>query len=384
MATRQIATEIVLGGEKEFNSAMTAINSNLKTLRTDMAATSAEFDGNADSIDALTAKQKILAETAAQNDAKVDALRQRYEHLKATLGEDAAATDKAKQVYLQNAAGDRWGLNGENGVYVSSLAGFGYTLSPTYADLTRGFFLAVSGESEPQGTVPFTVYFTRNAYAVYQSFVDWLAAAGTVILCYNPTGDQEYRRDVDVNFLQKGELNEVGWLEVPSSFYVKTPWYKPYATTLSLETAGGDSSKRYDYVYDSSLMYGVDSSGSLAGELRGGGHIPGSLELSYYGAITNPKIRMVGNLSGKTFGICSVTAVLIASDRLEYSSRREQSYVRKVSADGTVTDLLDSLDLSTTPFPHIPVDEPVTISIEADAAFTGSADLTLFYYYRSV
>ena len=97
MSTRRIATEIVLGGEKEFNSAMTAINSNLKTLRTDMAATSAEFDGNADSIDALTAKQKILAETAAQNDAKVDALRQRYEHLKATLGEDAAATDKAKQ-----------------------------------------------------------------------------------------------------------------------------------------------------------------------------------------------------------------------------------------------------------------------------------------------
>ena len=97
MATRQIATEIVLGGEKEFNSAMMAINSNLKTLRTDMAATSAEFDGNADSIDALTAKQKILAETAAQNDAKVDALRQRYEHLKETLGEDAAATDKAKQ-----------------------------------------------------------------------------------------------------------------------------------------------------------------------------------------------------------------------------------------------------------------------------------------------
>ena len=101
MSTRRIATEIVLGGEKEFNSAMAAINSNLKTLRTDMVATSAEFDGNADSIDALTAKQKILAETAAQNDAKVDALRQRYEHLKATLGEDAAATDKAKQALNQ-------------------------------------------------------------------------------------------------------------------------------------------------------------------------------------------------------------------------------------------------------------------------------------------
>ena len=98
---------------------------------------------------------------------------------------------RIRKVYLQNAAGDRWGLNGENGVYVSSLAGFGYTLSPTYADLTRGFFLAVSGESEPQGTVPFTVYFTRNAYAVYQSFVDWLAAAGEAM-------DKEFHGKYDI------------------------------------------------------------------------------------------------------------------------------------------------------------------------------------------
>lgn len=291
---------------------------------------------------------------------------------------------RIRKLYLQNAAGSRWGLNGENGVYVSALAGFGYTLSPTYADLTRGFFLAVGGESEPQGTVPFTVYFTRNAYAVYQSFVDWLAAAGTIALCYAPTATQEFRRDVEVNFLQKGELNEVGWLGVPCSFYAITPWYKPYATTLSLEGAGTDNSKRYDYRYDDNLVYGVDSSGSLSGELQGTGHIPGALEMIYYGAITNPKIRMVGNVSGKTFGLCSVTATLSATDRLKYSSRYEQSYVKKIAADGTETDLLDALDLSTTPFPHIPVNEQVTLTIEADAPFTGSADITLFYYYRSV
>ena len=39
MATRKIGAEIALGGEREFNDAMKAINSNLKTLRTDMAAT---------------------------------------------------------------------------------------------------------------------------------------------------------------------------------------------------------------------------------------------------------------------------------------------------------------------------------------------------------
>ena len=60
MATRKIGAEIALGGEREFNDAMKAINSNLKTLRTDMAATSAEFDGNADSIDAAEDREQIL------------------------------------------------------------------------------------------------------------------------------------------------------------------------------------------------------------------------------------------------------------------------------------------------------------------------------------
>lgn len=102
MATRQIATEIVLGGEKEFNQAMTSVNNNLKNLKSDMAAVSAEFDDNAGSVDALAAKQRVLAETAEQQDAKVEALRQRYDHLKSTVGENAAATDKARQA-LNNA-----------------------------------------------------------------------------------------------------------------------------------------------------------------------------------------------------------------------------------------------------------------------------------------
>lgn len=97
MATRKIETEIVLGGEKEFNRAMTSVNNNLKNLKSDMAAVTAEFDDNAGSVDALTAKQKILDETVAQQDAKVDALRQRYEKLAAAENGNTAAADKAMQ-----------------------------------------------------------------------------------------------------------------------------------------------------------------------------------------------------------------------------------------------------------------------------------------------
>lgn len=288
-----------------------------------------------------------------------------------------------RKLWFQNAAGARWSLNGEQGVYATNLSGFGLTLSANYADLSRGFFVPVS-TSEPQATIPFTLNFTKNPYSVYQKMVDWLAAAGTITIVYNPTGGQEYCRDVTVNFIQKGELNEVGWLEVPSSFLCNTPWYLPTPTSLTLETGGTDESKRYDYVYTDELRYGNDSSAALSGTIAGAGHIPGSLELTFYGAITNPKIRLVGNVSGKTYGICSVSVVLNPSDQLVFSTRYENAYVKRVAAGGIETDLLDVLDLSTEPFFHIPVDEPCTLSVEADAAFSGTADLVLYYYYRSV
>lgn len=289
-----------------------------------------------------------------------------------------------RKLYFQNAAGQRWGLNGDRGVYVSQLSGFGFTLSPGFADLSRGFFVSVSDETEPQNTISAVLVFTRNAYETYQAMMDWICAAGTLTLIYAPTSRQEYCRDVSVNFFQKGEKNEVGWLEVPCSFFCRTPWYKPSPTPLDLGEAGADESKRYDYEYTSDLMYGEDNLASLSGQIVGAGHIPGALRLTYHGAITNPKIRLTGKVSGKTYGICSIGAVLTATDTLEYCSRYDNSFVKRIASGGTETDLLDVLDLSTDPFFHIPVDEPCAITIEADAPFTGSAELLIYYYYRSV
>lgn len=97
MAVRTIGTDIKLTGEKEFNDGMKAINSNLKTLRSDMASVSATFEDNADSVEALTSKQKILQDSVDQQRVKVDALRQMYEKVAAASGENSAAADKWKQ-----------------------------------------------------------------------------------------------------------------------------------------------------------------------------------------------------------------------------------------------------------------------------------------------
>lgn len=229
-----------------------------------------------------------------------------------------------------------------------------------------------------------TVTFTRSPYETYQQFVNWLNAAQTLTLIYSPMNGREFCRDVGVRLVQKGELNAVGWLECAFSLVCHTPCYLPTPTTVSLENSGMDESKRYDYSYSETFRYGNDSSSFLSCSIAGAGHIPGALELTYSGAIVNPRFRLTGNTSGKTYGICSVEAVFTATDRLKLSTLYNNSFIKKTTADGEETDLLDVLDISTNPFFKIPVDEPCTIYIEADSPFSGVAELLIYYYYRSV
>ena len=97
MAERTIETNLKLTGEKEFNQQMKALNNGLKTTKSYMAALSAEFDGNADSVEALSEKQKLLQSSMEQHKNKVSALSNQYEAAKEALGENSALTQKYEQ-----------------------------------------------------------------------------------------------------------------------------------------------------------------------------------------------------------------------------------------------------------------------------------------------
>ena len=94
MADRDIQTNLKLTGEKEFNQQMKALSNGLKTTKSDMAALSSEFDDNANSAKALTAKNKLLQKSVAEHENKVAVLRQQYEAAREVLGENAALTQK--------------------------------------------------------------------------------------------------------------------------------------------------------------------------------------------------------------------------------------------------------------------------------------------------
>lgn len=97
MATRTIGTELKLTGEKEFNQQMKAVNAGLKTTRSDMAALTSEYADNANSMEALRKKQKLLQSSVEQHQAKVDALTRQYKAAAQQYGENSAMAQKYRQ-----------------------------------------------------------------------------------------------------------------------------------------------------------------------------------------------------------------------------------------------------------------------------------------------
>ena len=101
MATRSISATIALNGEQAFNNAMKNINSNLRVLKSELSATSSSFSGQANSLAALTAKNKQLSEIYDQQKEKVRALEQAVKESSEKYGENSQQTDRLKVSYNQ-------------------------------------------------------------------------------------------------------------------------------------------------------------------------------------------------------------------------------------------------------------------------------------------
>lgn len=289
-----------------------------------------------------------------------------------------------RRFFIENGLGVRRALNGESGIFLSNPTGLGLSLSPTFADLHKGFFRAVSGESEPQTTVVCDLVFIgTNAYEDYREFVDWCSASEELFLVYLPYGTTEFYRGIKINYFTKTELTDTRWLTVPASLACITPWYRAAPSRMSMSSEQGNV-LRYAFQYTEDLTYSSSNAGSMAADISAAGHIPAAFVFTYTGPIINPKLILQGTDSGKVYGTCAMTLTTNSGDTLEVSTKYGNSYVTVTDSSGNVTDAVSCLDLAFEPFPRIPIDEDCTLYLSADEAVEGSATIRIYYYYRSV
>ena len=94
MPVREISTKISLDGETEFNKQMEEIDSNLRSLNTELKASTAKFLDAADSEEALAEKSALMNERVDQQRKKLKALRQMLQDVQENHADNTREVDK--------------------------------------------------------------------------------------------------------------------------------------------------------------------------------------------------------------------------------------------------------------------------------------------------
>lgn len=113
MAGYDIGPKISIKGESEFNQSISKINQNLKEYGSELKAVSSEFDAQADSMESLTAKNKVLKKQYDEQSDKMkllsDQIKKQTDYLEAEAkeiqqltneyGENSSQVQKAEKAY---------------------------------------------------------------------------------------------------------------------------------------------------------------------------------------------------------------------------------------------------------------------------------------------
>lgn len=97
-----VGVKLGVDGEKAFNDSLKAVNAQIKSLGAEMTAVTATFAKNADSQQALAAKNEVLGRSIEATKAKISVLNKEIESQKAKLDGLGEALEKAAREFGQN------------------------------------------------------------------------------------------------------------------------------------------------------------------------------------------------------------------------------------------------------------------------------------------
>ena len=287
-----------------------------------------------------------------------------------------------RKFYIQKETGERIGLNNETGIFLTEPTGLGLNFGDNFADIGEGFFRMIAKKYN-QNAITCKINFINDSYATYNHFVTWCMLAKSLYLVYQPENIEYYIR-IEIESLEKGEINKYGYLECSASFIYLSPWYLP--SPLNISFIGLDNTA---FRWDNSRFDGTDilassTADSYSAQIDSDGHLPGAFYIEYLGAAVNPIVLLTGIESDIVYGKCKITGNFAANTGFKLSTKYEDSYVRKILSDGTEQDILSSVDLSFEPFFKMPLNEPCILQLVDDGALHGDLTAKIYYYYRSV
>lgn len=278
---------------------------------------------------------------------------------------------------IQNEKGESYDLNGESGIWFANVEGLGIEDGSSYASIGHGFFRQITTEDLPLTSIPGDmVFMPPNAYEKYRQFVSFILNSNDLRLLYRPYGSTTFYRKVKCQYVQKGVLTQNKKLVCPTSFAPITLWYSPKTMDLTMQEAS-ETDMKFPFAFDGNVTLGSSLIGSWAVEISPEGDEAASIVFVYDGEAVSPVLTLTGSDSETEYGRCAVDDTV---DGLRFSSQYLDSYI----TDGNGNDLSNDVSPDHDPFFRVPITEPCILRLDDNGELTGTASVSVNYFYRSV
>ena len=285
-----------------------------------------------------------------------------------------------RQFYLINADGQKYNLiNDMTRAFLWQPSGLGFQYDKDYME-SEGFFFEMNSAVSQTAKTGVLVFF-KDPYTQYKAFMDYISSSEGLRLAYSPKGNTWYYVDIDIEYVEKSEIEENGTLQCSISMLPKTPMYLPYELNIDLSGDLGTSIKQYDYKYDY-----VYSNTAVAGEIEFTipAQMDSGLEITIYGAISSPVMEFYVN--GDKYGEIDLSSIsVLAGDYVKYSSVPTSAGIYQ-SVSGVVDDITEQIGLNADypSFFLLPPNQTIKAVLQADVLTGTSASIKVYEYFMSV
>ena len=285
-----------------------------------------------------------------------------------------------RQFYFVNNDGQRYQLqNGTTKTFLWQPGGLGFGYDIDYKE-SDGFFFNMNTAVAQVAKTGTLVFHGTDPYGDYKALMDYLAHSKNLRLAYAPK-TQWYYVDIDIESVDKTEIELDGTLQCSIVMMPKTPFYLPYEMNIDLSGDLGSSIKQYDYKYDY-----VYSNTAVAGEIEF--EIPAQmdsgLEITIPGAISAPSMEFFAN--GEKIGEIDLTSISVqVGEYVRYSSIPISAgvYLYSGGAEADITAQI-GLNADYPTFFLLPPNQTIKAVLQADALTGTTASLKVYEYFRSV
>ncbi len=226
-----------------------------------------------------------------------------------------------------------------------------------------------------QKTLSAVINFKRpNQYEKYQNFVDFVLSAKKLYLIYVPDTQIEYKREIDITNIDKGEIDRDKVLRAPITFTAKTLYYTSNVNKFEIDDTAG-----FVFPITWPVMFLDYAERSVI--IDNDGHAEASLTCTFFGYCVEPAITVYQN--DEPIKTCAFNVTIEDGEKVEYSTIDGNLYAYKVDALGNKTNLINAMDINNDNFFKLPLGVS-TVKLTSSNELIPKAYLTVYKYYKAV